>query len=49
VGLFINEGSFSKASALPLFLEDENIFQKSVSVQRMAKQREPIFEKCSHL
>jgi hypothetical protein len=26
VGLSINEGSFSKASAPPLFLEDENIF-----------------------
>ena len=29
MGLFINGGSFSKASAPPLFLEDENIFQKS--------------------
>jgi hypothetical protein len=29
VGLFINGGVFSKASAPPLFLEDENIFQKS--------------------
>ena len=32
VSLIINEGSFSKASAPPLFLEDENIFQKSVSM-----------------
>jgi hypothetical protein len=32
VPLLINEGSFSKASAPPLFLENENIFQKSASV-----------------
>jgi hypothetical protein len=25
-------GSFSKSSALPLFLEDENLFQKSASM-----------------
>ena len=31
VGLLLNGGSFSKASAPPLFLEDENIFQKSAS------------------
>jgi hypothetical protein len=29
--LFINGGSFSKASAHPPFLEDENIFQKSAT------------------
>jgi hypothetical protein len=29
VPLPINEGPFSKASAPPLFLEDENTFQKS--------------------
>jgi hypothetical protein len=28
VGWFLNGGSFSKASATPIFLEDENIFQK---------------------
>jgi hypothetical protein len=32
VPLLINGGSFSKASAPPLFLEDENIFQKSASM-----------------
>jgi hypothetical protein len=29
--LLLNEGSFSKASAPPLFLEDENILNKSDS------------------
>jgi hypothetical protein len=28
VPLLLNEGSFSKASAPPLFLEDENIFSR---------------------
>jgi hypothetical protein len=28
----LNGGLFSKASAPPLFLEDENTFQKSVSM-----------------
>jgi hypothetical protein len=32
VSLFLNEGSFSKASSSPLFLEDENIFQKMARV-----------------
>jgi hypothetical protein len=32
VPLLLNDGSFSKASAPPLFLEDENIFQKSATV-----------------
>jgi hypothetical protein len=32
VPLLTNGGSFSKASAPPLFLEDENIFQKSAFV-----------------
>jgi hypothetical protein len=30
--LLLNEGSFSKASAPPLFLEEENIFQKSATM-----------------
>ena len=43
-----------KKSAPALFLEDENIFQKSASVVRWEIQfptvpRRPIFEKCSHL
>jgi hypothetical protein len=51
--LLINCGSFSKASAPPLFLEDENIFQKSARVvaillQFRVQPGEPIFEKCSH-
>jgi hypothetical protein len=54
VPLLINGGSFSKASEPPLFLEDENIFQKSARVvgiifQLLVQPREPIFEKCSHL
>ena len=54
VPLLINGGSFSKASAPPLFLEDENLFQKSTRVVHILLQfrqepREPIFEKCSHL
>jgi hypothetical protein len=32
VGLLLNGGSFSKASAPPFFLEDENIFQKSATM-----------------
>ena len=43
-----------KKSAPPLFLEDENFFQKSASVVRGGIQfptvpRRPIFEKSSHL
>jgi hypothetical protein len=43
-----------KKSAPPLFLEDENIFQKSASVvvggiAVELQPRRPIFEKCSHL
>jgi hypothetical protein len=43
-----------KKSAPPLFLRDENIFQKSARVvlilfQFRIEPREPIFEKCSHL
>jgi hypothetical protein len=43
-----------KKSAPPLFLEDENIFQKSASVVLSRTEfwilpRRPIFEKCSHL
>ena len=43
-----------KKSAPPLFLEDENFFQKSASVvalllQFLVQPRRPIFEKCSHL
>jgi hypothetical protein len=43
-----------KKSAPPLFLKDENIFQKSARVVPWGngapmKPREPIFEKCSHL
>ena len=57
VPLLINEGSFSKASAPPLFLEDENIFQKSATTPTLVPRgiefpvvpTEPIFEKCSHL
>jgi hypothetical protein len=41
-------------SAPPLFLDDENIFQKSASVVLgeiavELEPRRPIFEKCSHL
>jgi hypothetical protein len=41
-------------SAPPLFLEDENIFQKSArmiapEIAIKVQPREPIFEKCSHL
>jgi hypothetical protein len=32
VPLLLNEGSFLKASAPPLFLEDENFFQKSATL-----------------
>jgi hypothetical protein len=54
VGLLLNGGSFSKASAPPLFLEDENIFQKSATkvpwgIQFPMEPSWPIFEKCSHL
>ena len=54
VPLLLNGGSFSKASAPPLFLEDENIFQKSASVVALeialeVQPRRPIFEKSSHL
>jgi hypothetical protein len=54
VPLLINEGLFSKASAPPIFLEDEDIFQKSarevpIIYQFRVVPREPIFEKCSHL
>jgi hypothetical protein len=43
-----------KKSAPPLFLGDENFFQKSASVvvgvlQFRLQPRRPIFEKCSHL
>jgi hypothetical protein len=43
-----------KKSAPPLFLDDENFFQKSARVvarllQFLVKPREPIFEKSSHL
>ena len=43
-----------KKSGPPLFLEDENIFQKSASVvvggiAVELQPRRPIFEKCSHL
>jgi hypothetical protein len=43
-----------KKSAPPLFLEDDNIFQKSASVvvggiAVELQPRRPIFEKCSHL
>ena len=43
-----------KKSAPPLFLEDENIFQKSASVVLSGiaielQPRRPIFEKSSHL
>ena len=48
------EGRFQKASTLPLFLEDENIFQKLTSLVQFLLQFRtvptlPIFEKCSHL
>ena len=48
------KGRFKKASAPPLFLEDENIFQKSASVVAPeiaveVQPRRPIFEKSSHL
>jgi hypothetical protein len=54
VPLLINGGSFSKASEPPLFLEEENIFQKSASVvlTGIAIELVPwrlIFEKCFHL
>jgi hypothetical protein len=54
VGLLINGGSFSKASAPHLFLEDENISQKSgsmvVILRRFRLQTwRLIFEKYSHL
>ena len=47
-------GRFEKASAPPLFLEDENIFQKSATLVVSGIEIElqptwPIFEKCSHL
>jgi hypothetical protein len=50
VPLLIIGGSFSKSSAPPLFLEDENFFQKSASmvVSGTAKELQswsPIFEK----
>jgi hypothetical protein len=43
-----------KKTAPPLFLEEENIFQKSARVvlillQFRIEPREPSFEKCSHL
>jgi hypothetical protein len=43
-----------KKSAPRLFLEDENIFQKSAPLVALLRQfrvqpTEPIFEKCSHL
>jgi hypothetical protein len=43
-----------KKSAPPIFLNDENIFQKSARVVPWGiavkfEPREPIFEKCSHL
>ena len=43
-----------KKSAPPLFLEDENIFQKSASmvpwgIEFHMEPWRPIFEKCSHL
>jgi hypothetical protein len=50
VSLSINEGQlFSKASAAPLFLADDNIFQKSASVVQWGiavefVPRRPIFE-----
>jgi hypothetical protein len=52
--LLLNGGSFSKASAPPLFLEDENIFQQSAFVvallwRFLVQPRRPDFEKCSHL
>jgi hypothetical protein len=54
VPLLLNGGSFSKASAPPLFLEDENFFQKSATLVAPGIAVEvqptwPIFEKCSHL
>jgi hypothetical protein len=57
VPLLLNEGSFSKASAPPLFLEDENIFQKSATTPTLVPRGiefptvpwRPIFEKSSHL
>ena len=52
--LLLNGGSFKKASAPPLFLEDENIFQKSAplvlrGIRFPIEPTEPIFEKSSHL
>jgi hypothetical protein len=43
-----------KKSAPPLFLEDENIFQKSAPLvallsRFLVQPTEPIFKKCSHL
>ena len=43
-----------KKSAPPLFLEDENFFQKSAplvlwGIEFPLEPTEPIFEKCSHL
>jgi hypothetical protein len=43
-----------KKSAPPLFLEDENIFQKSAPLvallsRFLVQPTEPIFEKCSYL
>ena len=54
VPLLLNGGSFSKSSAPPVFLEDENHFQKSARVVPILPQftmepHEPIFEKYSHL
>jgi hypothetical protein len=56
VPFLINEGSFSKASTPPFFLEDETIFQKSalvvlrgIALGLLVEPREPIFKKCSHL
>jgi hypothetical protein len=54
VPLLLNEGSFSKASAPPPFLEDENIFKKSASMvalllQFLVQPWWPIFGKSSHL
>jgi hypothetical protein len=52
--LFIDGGSFKKASAPPLFLEDANFFQKSASmvpwgIGFLIEHWRPIFEKSSHL
>ena len=56
VPLLLNGGSFSKASVPPVFLEDENIFQKSATMVVILRQFRllvqpswPIFEKCFHL